>query len=46
MVRTLLCPLPGAAPRHKAPAMVLLYGSVGDIEERGHRYGLSLAGPG
>ncbi len=42
-VRAVLYLPPGASPLHRAPAVVLLHGSVGDTEERGYRYGLPLA---
>ena len=42
-VRARLYLPPGASAAHRVPAVVLLHGSVGNHEERGHRYGLPLA---
>ena len=37
---------PGASAAHPVPAVVLLHGSIGNVAERGWRYGLPLAAQG
>ncbi|MBE7210374.1 MAG: dienelactone hydrolase family protein [Gluconacetobacter diazotrophicus] len=45
-VRALLYLPPGASAAHRVPAVVLLHGSLGNVAERGYRYGLPLAAAG